>query len=120
MRRLAERSGVFAPAADQRVALYVCPEFPALTFPVGDARFVLVEYVDVEFSDALGFKGGKAAFDQCIGDAFSSVFALHDQMLQIAPATIVAGHDATNKFASDRRDKTEIGVSLQVLRGVFP
>ena len=74
----------------------------------------------MEFSDAMAFKGGKAAFDECIGDAFPSVLALHDQMLQIASAAIVAGHDAADKLAADRGDKTETGVSLQVLRGVFP
>lgn len=115
-----EWSDVFACATDKGVALDVCPEFPALASPVGDARCIVAEYVDVEFSDALAFKSGKAAFDQCIGDAFPSVLALHGQMLQIAPAAIVAGHDAADKLASGQGDKTETGVSLQVLRGVFP
>ncbi len=57
--------------------------------------------------------------NQCIGEAFSSVIRMYNQVLQIATPSIMSRHDASNDLILDEGNETEIWISIQIACCIF-
>lgn len=89
-------------------------QLPAAGLPIVGGAAVGGEHLKVKFVDAEGLKAADAALDQRLADALATIGGKHQQVLQVAAAAVVAGHDAAAQFTVGQGDETEAGVALQV------
>lgn len=81
--------------------------------PEGIAGFVPVEYHKSCLVDAIGFERCHTRFHQCRTDALFPAVRMHGGMVDIAPASVIADHDAADNSAHVFGNKAGIGITFE-------
>ena len=96
------------------MAINIGSKLPALTGPKRRRQLICLEHINVTLEDAQLFQLSKTVFNQRMCDALAPVGRKNDQMLQVSPSAIVAGHDAADELPINFANKAQSGIALQV------